>query len=42
MTIKPQQLAQTQINSIMALYSNGQIQGILDSVETLTKALQNR
>ena len=28
---------QTQINSVIALYSNGQIQEALDSVETLTK-----
>ncbi len=28
---------QTQINSVIALYSNGQIQEALDSVEMLTK-----
>jgi len=37
MTIKPQQLTQAQINSVIELYSNHQIQEALDSVETLTK-----
>ena len=32
---------QTQINSVIALYSNGQIQEALDSVETLTKDYPN-
>ena len=32
---------QTQINSVIALYSNGQIQEALDSVETLTKGYPN-
>ena len=41
MTIKPQPLAQTQINSIIALYSDGQIQEALDSVETLIKDYPN-
>jgi predicted O-linked N-acetylglucosamine transferase (SPINDLY family) len=41
MTIKPQQLAQTQINSVIALYSNGQIQEALDSVEALIKDYPN-
>ena len=37
MTIKPQSLTQTQINSVIELYSNGQIQEALDSVEALIK-----
>ena len=37
MTIKPQQLAQEQIKPVIALYSNGQIQEVLDTVEALTK-----
>jgi len=37
MTIKPQRLSQAQINSVVALYSNGQIQEALDNVETLIK-----
>ena len=37
MTIKPQRLAQAQINSVIALYSNGQIQEALDAVEALIK-----
>jgi len=37
MTIKPQKLAQAQIKSVITLYSNGQIQEALDSVETLIK-----
>ena len=37
MTIKPQPLAQTQINSVIELYSDGQIQEALDAVETLIK-----
>ena len=41
MTIKPQQLAQTQINSVIALYSNGQMQEALDSAEALTKDYPN-
>ena len=32
---------QTQINSVIALYSNGQIQEALDSVQTLTKDYPN-
>jgi len=32
---------QTQINSVIALYSNGQIQEALDSVKTLTKSYPN-
>jgi len=40
MTIKPQRLAQTQINSVITLYSNGKIQRVMDSVETLTKYLK--
>ena len=35
MTINTQGPPQTQINSIIALYSDGQIQEALDSVETL-------
>ena len=41
MTIKPQQLAQTQINSVIALYSNGQMQEALDSVAALIKDYPN-
>ena len=41
MTIKPQQLVQAQINSVIALYSNGQIQEALDSVEALIKDYPN-
>ena len=37
MTIKPQQLTQAQIKSVIELYSKGQIREALDSVETLTK-----
>ena len=37
MTIKPQRLPQAQINSVVALYSNGQVQEALDSVEALIK-----
>ena len=37
MTIKPQYPSQTQINSVISLYSNGHIQEALDSVETLIK-----
>ena len=37
MTIKPQRLSQAQIKSVIALYSNGQIQEALDTVEALTK-----
>jgi hypothetical protein len=40
MTIKPQRLSQTQINSVITLYSNGQIQRVIDSLETLTKHLK--
>ena len=36
-----QGLPQTQINSVIALYSNGQIQEALDSVETLIKDYPN-
>ena len=32
---------QTQINSVIALYSNGQIQEALGAVETLTKSYPN-
>jgi len=41
MTINTQGPPQTQINSIIALYSDGQIQEALDSVETLTKDYPN-
>jgi len=41
MTIKPQRLKQTQINSVIALYSNGQIQEALDSVGALIKDYPN-
>ena len=41
MIIKPQQLAQSQIDSVIALYSNGQIQEALDSVEVLIKDYPN-
>ena len=41
MTTKPQQLVQAQIKSVIALYSNGQIQEALDSVETLIKNYPN-
>ena len=41
MTIEPQQLTQAQINSVIALYSNGQIQEALDSVGALTKDYLN-
>ena len=41
MTTKPQQLAQAQINSVIALYSNGQIQEALDSVGALIKDYPN-
>ena len=41
MTIKPQRPPQTEINSVIALYSNGQIQEALDSIETLTKDYPN-
>ena len=41
MTMKPQQLAQAQIDSVIALYSNGEIQEALDSVETLIKSYPN-
>nr|AAR38498.1 TPR repeat protein [uncultured marine bacterium 583] len=41
MTIKPQPLTQTQINSVIALYSNGQIQEALDAVEALTTDYPN-
>ena len=41
MTIKHQRPPQTEINSVIALYSNGQIQEALDSVETLTKDYPN-
>ena len=32
---------QTEINSVIALYSNGQIQEALDAVETLIKSYPN-
>ena len=32
---------QTEINSALALYSSGKIQGALDTVETLTKSYPN-
>ena len=41
MTKKPQQLALAQINSVIALFSSGQIQEALDSVETLIKDYPN-
>ena len=41
MTKKPQQLTQAQINSVIALYSNGRIQEALDSVEALIKDYPN-
>ena len=41
MTIKPQQLTQAQINSVIALYSNGQIEEALDSVGVLIKDYPN-
>ena len=41
MTIKPQQLSQAQINSVIELYSNGQIQEALDSVGVLIKDYPN-
>jgi len=41
MTIKPQQLTQAQINSVIALYSNGQIQKALDIVGDLIKDYPN-
>ena len=37
MNQKNQRLPKTEIQSVIALYSNGQIQEALDSVETLTK-----
>ena len=37
MTLKPQQLSQAQIDSVIALYSNGQVQEALDSVGELIK-----
>ena len=37
MTIKPQQLPQAQINSVIDLFTNGQIQEALDSVGALIK-----
>ena len=41
MTIKPQQLAQAQIKSVITLYSNGQIQEALNSAEALIKDYPN-
>ena len=41
MTAKPQQIAQTQINSVVELYSNGRIQEALDSVKALIKDYPN-
>ena len=41
MTKKLQQLTQAQINSVIALYSSGQIQEALDSVGALTKDYLN-
>ena len=38
---KNQLLPEMQIKSVIALYSNGQIQEALDSVETLTKDYPN-
>ena len=38
MTVNP---PQAQINSVLALYSNGQIQKALDSVEALIKDYPN-
>ena len=37
MRIEPQPLSQTQINSVIELYSDGQLQEALDSIETLTQ-----
>ena len=37
MTIKSLDIPQAQINSIIALFSSGQMQEALDSVETLIK-----
>ena len=41
MTIKPQQLTQAQIDSVIALYSNGKVQKALDSAEALIKDYPN-
>ena len=41
MNKKNQRLPQAEINSVIALYSNGQIQEALDAVETLTKSYPN-
>ena len=41
MTIKSQLLPQVQIKSVIALYSNGQVQEALDSVEALIKDYPN-
>ena len=41
MAIKSQPSLQVLINSVIALYSNGQIQEALDTVETLTKGYPN-
>ena len=41
MNKKNQRLPETHIKSVFALYSNGQIQEALDSVETLTKDYPN-
>jgi len=41
MTIKSQRLVQALINSVIALYSNGQIQEALDSVGALIKDYPN-
>ena len=41
MTIKPQQLTQAQINSVITLYSNVQTQEALDSAEALIKDYPN-
>ena len=42
MTLKPQQLSQAQIDSVIALYSNGQVQEALDSVGELIKDYPNK
>ena len=41
MTIKSQPPPQAQINSVIELYSNGQIQEALDSTEALIKDYPN-
>ena len=41
MIIEPQRLAQPQIKSVIALYSNNHIQDALDTVEALIKDYLN-